>query len=609
MEDKLLSNEIPPFTFDDYMETTEPYEFAYQYRNDAFLLERVVTILSERAKQVKVRNFRKLFSEYLKKKQKLSSMLCLNAVTQFEGQELELSCGNWRADEFGIAIDTPMGEKIACSHPVLPVMRLVNIDTGMEKLVLAYRKGKQWRHVAAEKKTLASNTGILDLANVGIAVNSENSKFLVQYLHDIENLNYESIPEKNSVSRLGWIEEKGFSPYVADLVFDGDLNFKNFFESVKEHGNYEKWLAAAKSARTQSVYAQILLAASFASVLVKPMGGLPFFVHAWGGTEMGKTVGLMLAASVWANPEIGRYIHTFNSTSVGREKSAAFVNSLPLILDELQIVRDKKDFDQAIYMLCEGAGRTRGNKHGGVQKTPTWSNCIITSGEMPITAVNSGGGAMNRILEMECEERLFQNPREMVSVLKSNYGYAGKKFVAILQEEDHLEAAKLEYEILYNELKTEHTTEKQASAAALIVLADHLIARWIFQDSHVLCVKEIAKFLKSKESVSANQRAYEYLCEFVIQNKNKFCGKSEFSDVWGQIDGGQAYIVRNVFNRICEEAGFNNRAFLSWLKQNALIECAGKGFTKTKRINGEPCNCVIIKLPEDEEEAIEMFEG
>lgn len=127
----------------------------------------------------------------------------------------------------------------------------------------------------------------------------------------------------------------------------------------------EKWLGMARGIRQKSVFARVILASAFASVLVKPLGGLPFFVHLWGGTESGKTVGLMLAASVWANPEIGRFIHTFNSTAVGREKSAAFVNSLPLILDELQIVKDKREFDKDIYMLSEVQGRTRGTKAEG----------------------------------------------------------------------------------------------------------------------------------------------------------------------------------------------------------------------------------------------------
>lgn len=607
-ESMMLSDKIPPYTFRDYTETTAPYEFAYQYMEDEFTLERVLTTMAEQAGQVKVRNFRKLFAKYVKKKRDLSKAIRLEFVTQFDGQELELSCGDWRADEFGVSIDTTYGEKYACNHPILPVQRLVNIDTGIEKLCIAYRKGKQWRRVIADKKTLASNNSILELANVGVAVNSENSKLLVQYLHDIESLNYDVIPEKNSVSRLGWIDGEGFSPYVEELVFDGDANFRTFFESVRERGDYEKWLETARKARQGSVYSRILLASSFASILVKPLGGLPFFVHVWGGTEVGKTVGLMLAASVWADPEIGRFIHTFNSTSVGREKSAAFVNSLPLILDELQIVKDKKDFDQSIYMLSEGAGRTRGNKSGGVDKTPTWSNCIITSGEMPITGANSGGGAINRILEIECIDKLFESPREVANCVKSNYGFAGKRFVEMLQREGNLIKAREEYEKLYSQLKTDDTMEKQAGAAALVILGDTLATEWVFQDGRALTPDEMAEFLKSKESVSINQRAYEYLCEFVVQNKNKFCGKSDITEVWGQIESGQAYIVRNIFNRICEEAGYNGRALLSWLKQNGMIESNGKGFTKPKRINGEPCNCVILQLPQDSDDEFSILD-
>lgn len=106
----------------------------------------------------------------------------------------------------------------------------------------------------------------------------------------------------------------------------------------------------------------------------------------------------MLAASVWGDPAIGEYIQTFNGTVVGHEKTAAFLNNLPLILDELQLSRDGRgnlNFD--VYKLAQGVGRTRGNRNGGVDMTPRWSNCIITSGESPIVDQQCGAaGAVNR---------------------------------------------------------------------------------------------------------------------------------------------------------------------------------------------------------------------
>ena len=102
---------------------------------------------------------------------------------------------------------------------------------------------------------------------------------------------------------------------------------------------------------------------------IKAIGKLNFIVHFWGGSGTGKTVAQFLAASVWADPGDGAgYVQTFNASLVGLEQLASFVNNLPLILDEFQLVKDKKSFEQTVYMLCEGIGKTRGAKTGGCRR-------------------------------------------------------------------------------------------------------------------------------------------------------------------------------------------------------------------------------------------------
>jgi len=251
-------------------------------------------------------------------------------------------------------------------------------------------------------------------------------------------------------------------------------------------------------------------------------------------------------------------------------------------------------------MLSEGAGRTRGNKGGGVDQTPTWANCILTSGEMPITSSSSGGGAVNRIIEVECQDKLFPDPRRAADTVKKNYGFAGPEFVSRFQESGQAEYVQELFKRFYSSLSENDTTEKQAMSAAMVLTADQLATEWIFQDGNSLTAFEISEFLQTKSSVSMNERGYEYLCEFVVSNKNRFCGKSDILDVWGDLEHGQAYIVRNIFNRVCFDAGYNPQALLSWLKQNNKIETNSKGFTKAKRINGEPCNCVVLQLPQEE---------
>ena len=100
-------------------------------------------------------------------------------------------------------------------------------------------------------------------------------------------------------------------------MFDGNENFARTFRAISPHGKFDVWLGEAVEARKESITARIVLAASFASVLVGPLGCLPFFVHLWGmDSATGKTVGQMLAASVWANPTVGGdYFKTFKGTS------------------------------------------------------------------------------------------------------------------------------------------------------------------------------------------------------------------------------------------------------------------------------------------------------
>ncbi|MDD4564792.1 MAG: DUF927 domain-containing protein [Eubacteriales bacterium] len=588
------------YTKEAFYDSTAPFEYVYLFRDDEFTHKREIEKMSDQAKLVGVRNFKTLYKDYCASIAKTKGESISEKTTNFDQQPLELNSGVWRADDYGIRKSNRYdGEDVACVHPIMPVKRLVNIDTGIEKLELAYRKGKSWRKTICDKRQLASASSIIGLADYGVAVTSENAKYLVTYLHDLENLNYEVIPENNSVGRLGWIEGEGFSPYVEDLVFDGDISFKHFFESVRERGSYEKWLAAVREIRKRDIPARILLAASFASVLVEPCGGLPFFVHLHGGTETGKTLGLMLAASVWANPEMGRYIHTFNSTAVAQELSAGFVNSMPLILDELQIIKDKKDFDSMIYQLSEGVGRARGQKAGGIQKTLTWNNCILTTGEQPISNHASGGGAVNRIIEINCEDtKLFDDPTRLAETLKKNYGFAGKEFVQKLQEKGNMETARQLQKDIYKSILKGDTTEKQALAASMILTADALISMWTFEDKQELYYKDLTQYLSTKAEVSQNERAYSWLTDWLAQNKSHF--RKNEQDTWGEVNEGtdiySAKIIRTVFDKHCQEAGFSPQSFLSWLKRNGLMDADGRGLSKRMRVNGVLCQCVVLRF-------------
>ena len=599
------------FEKDDFL-TTTPYEALYAYHKEPFTHAAKMEELAAYSVSKGFKGFKTMYKKYVESLKAQSGTIYIDNVTNFTNQPLELNAGDWEADDSGIFKKNGYNDEVACPHPIMPVERLVNIDTGEEKLQLAFRKGTIWRKIIVSKTVLASSNKVTELAGSGIAVTSQNARAFIQYISDMENMNYYLIPEKKSIGRFGYIPDEGFSPFVDGLIFDGDSNFKAMFQTVRSRGSETKWLETAAEVREMSTTVKIILAASFASVLLEPLNCLPFFVHLWGvDSGTGKTVALMVAASVWGDPAVGAYVKTFDGTVVGMEKTAAFLNNLPFCLDELQLAKDSKGrttFD--VYKLAQGVGRTRGNRSGGVDLTPTWRNCILTTGESPLTGTASGAGAVNRVIDIECKsaQAVIKDGMRISGAVKRNYGFAGRKFVERLYQPGVIDQVSERYRELFRILSDRDTTEKQAMAAAAIILADELACQWIFSGQQPLTIEQVSEFLASKAAVSAGDRGYKYLCDWVTQNSNKLCGRSENPniEVLGALEDGRAYIIRSVFERILQDAGYSTAAMISYLKQSNLIETRGRANTKGKRINGIPTECFCLRLPsvdlDDEED-------
>ena len=598
---------INTYTRDDFLKTTAPYDFVYLYINNKFRFGQVKELVATRAKEVGVRTFAQQFKNYMAENHPNIKQVHVN-FTEFPDAPIVLACGKYTCLE-DVCFEDSRGEVVeVCNHPIMPVERIVNIDDNTEKLRLKYRKGVVWRDVIVEKEILASASKIVQLANVGIAVNSENAKYLVRYLTDMESLNYDIIPEVKSVGRLGWIKGYGFSPYIDELIFDGEESFRHMFRAIKPVGDFFEWRKLALDVRKEKdPSARILLAASFASVLVEPCDCLPFFVHLWGGTESGKSVATLFACSVWASPVLGEYMKTFNATAVSQELTAGFLNSLPLAYDELQIVQSRKSNDDIVYKLCEGVGRDRGKKTGGLQKLSTWRNVILSTGETPISSATSGGGAINRVIEIECSNRkIISNPLELIPRMKENYGLAGALFVDwIQQKQENLQEVidlRLSYMKKFRDFSD--VTDKQAMAASLILTADELTERLFIQDGVRLTIDDLKPFLITKADVDLNQRCYDFLCDFVVANYAKFnpAGNDNYQgEIYGDARDDYVYIIKSKFDQVLTDNGYNPRAFLSWAAKKDLIKRDGRHNTVKHPIcsYGNP-RCVALYRADDD---------
>lgn len=604
---------MPEWTLDDFM-SDRPYAWLYQQKDNKFLLNQLLAKMQIVAKKLKFPAFIKMWNAYVESNSPKATILG-DYMTMFPEQPTQLKCGRYVCDEYGVMYTGRMGEEIqVCSHPVMPVQRIINMDTGEEKLQLAFMRGRSvWKTLIASKDTTASSQRIISLAKNGIAVTSENSKEMVKYLSDLESMNYTELPSQNSTGHMGWLPDGSFAPFCNDVVYDGESpEFARMYKDISECGSEETWMNLVKQVRSgESVPARIALAASFAAPLVSLMGALPFFVHLWGTQGCGKTVGLMLAASVWGNPTVGRYIKTFGGTKVSQELYAAFCCNMPILLDELQVISDRRMFDDLIYMLCEGASKGRGAKEGGLQLQRHWSSTIITTGEMPIVQGNSGGGAAVRTIEVNYGgEPLFEDARTVANTLKENYGFAGKKYVELLKNEKTIEALKGIQRKYYNILSGD-IQDKQLLSASILLAADKLATLAIFKDDRALTPEEIKPYLITREQADVNFRCYQWLLGYIGANPRRFdSADSNNGEVWGLKEGRYVYIIRSIFDELLQSKGYSPGAFLTWARRNGKLryEDHGEGsgnrrMTVRKTINGEVVPCVgIVRVTEEDEQ-------
>lgn len=582
-------------------------EFMQEVFDEEDEIERGVNIanLMDRARELKAYTefkvlldaFRKAEREALPEKTK--GTLC--QWTNFESDEYNnMICGYWNATERGIL--KPNSDEYACYHPILPIERLKNIETGAEQIKLAYKRNGTWHEIVVPKSLIASASKIVALAEQGIAVTSENAKLLVKYLSDVENQNDNFIKIKRSTSKFGWLN-KDFIPFDGDIIFDGDMKFKQVSESVATQGSYTTWLDHVRTVRARKrIESKFCLAASFASVLVAPLRGLPFFVDLWGGTEAGKSVALMLAASVWANPDENAFIGDYKSTETALEAKADMLNHLPMLLDDTsnQNRRLAENFESLVYVLCSGKGKTRSNKDIGINRESRWKNCIITNGEKPLTSYVNQGGAMNRILEISCDGYIFEDPRLTASVAKNNYGYAGRDFIKILKEIGVEGIMEIQKGFL-DELDNDEKMQKQSLSLSIVLTADKIATDYIFKDGEYIDIEEAKQVLIDKNEISDNERCYRFILDRVVANRGRFDPRNENIEQWGVIEDNYVLMISTALSRLCKEEGYSRLSFLKWANDKGLIQGNSGRYDFTKKINGICVKYVKIKILDDNE--------
>ena len=516
-----------------------------------------------------------------------------------------ISLGCWTVDDRGVTQDKEIykaGKVIATTTetaspiPIIPTALLENTDTNTEKLELSFYKHNRWQSLITERSVTANRNSIIKLADRGIEVNSDNSGMLVKYIADVVAWSLYCLPHKAAKSVMGWIDGE-FMPYTDKVVFDGDEQFKHLYKSLTDKGELAEWVEFIKPLRANKDL-RLCMAASFASPLIELIGENPFVFHLWGGTGAGKTIALMIAMSIWGDPSMGKMTRTMNMTANSMLTTAAFLRNLPFAGDELQTIKSRwTNYDNLIMCITEGIDRGR-MSYDKVNEVRAWKCSFIFSGEEPCIKQASGGGAKNRVIEVECKGKLVENGNLTANFVRTHYGCVGKPYIDHIKT---LNVAEIYSRTFAEILSSADTTDKQAGSMALILTADSIASQLFWADEQPLTIDDVKQYLCSAAEVDVTERAYEYVCGAIAENRSNFCESAK--QAWGNIEGSSVYINKTVLSRIMDEAGFDFESVKTKWDEKGYIERNGQGrYSFYKSINGVKTSYVKLSQSRFEED-------
>lgn len=581
--------------------TNEPYEYLYNIKNKFENMQETKRFESE-AKAMnpsKYKYFKDLNKAFIENKEEKKNYDKMN--NSYEYDKKKYNTNSYMLSEKGII---NLKGEVICYQIILPVARYINIEDNTEKVKCVFKRDGRWKNFTVNMTNVSHASKIIELADKGVDVTSENSRELIKYINEILNLNLDIIERTDSTSKMGW-HDGNFLPYDDNIEYDGDDHFNRSFKALSCKGSREKWYNEMIEVRKNKVV-KLCHALSIASILIDKLGCLPFVMIIWGKTGDGKTVAGMTGMSFWGYPDKGHLYFKLENTNNFSYRYASFMNNLPVFFDELQTYSAGKysDINKFIMNMTEGIDKGKAKASGGVENTLTWNNAFLITGEETASTFNSGGGTMNRLLEINTSEKIIENGRKTVSIIKENYGFAGPEMVQIIKKYDTTMLSELLEDFKNKIINETNTEEKQAISMALILLADFLLCENIFKEDKMLRIKDIKGYVFDKDEIDSVERAYDYLINFIAVNRAKFSSSYEtmVAERWGEIQDNEILkINKNILFKTLNDAGFNPKSILKELAKRNYIKrnSQGKNFHQTS-INGIRGSYCFIVLKGDE---------
>ena len=543
-----------------------------------------------------------------------------------------------------------------CRTPIILTQRLKSMETGEEKIEIAFKRDGQWSRAIYPRSTVFTSRNITALADLGCTITSENAKQVVSFLAALEAENIDIIQKADSTSTFGWQTKGRFLPgHGDDIVLDIEPSLRGWAAAYHAAGTFDGWVDTMQPHRSRDKF-RFILAASFAAPLLRILQQRIFFVYNWGGSKGGKTAALKAALSAWGDPE--RLMVNFNATQVALERMAGFYNDLPLGIDERQLAGQKQEnLEKIVYMIASGTGRARGSKGGGLQALNTWRTVALATGEEPLSTDTTQTGVSTRVLEIYGgpfdDEKSASLMHQQAPV---NCGWAGPEFITRLLETDERTITD-QYEKMVEEIyaAANGTSGAHIAGISAVALADAIIDTWIFREGKAEqngqncdqeaenCYQNGEKRKKAleirkesweravqmakaiiQEQLTAgvsdvNENATQFIVDWVLSNRAQF-GDKAIGTCLGTISSDQSkvYIFPSLLNQALTKAGYSPRKTMKYLADKKIITSTpktngGKEYSIKKWFDGRSSRFIEFDLgrfskpidPLDEDEAAE----
>lgn len=332
-----------------------------------------------------------------------------------------------------------------------------------------------------------------ELLYLGLAINPDQRGRLNRYLQGY-------IPTRlaTCATMMGWsgkafvFPDEVIGDASAEIVFQADGRAG---DECAVHGSLDGWRANVARLAVGNSLMLVSLSAAFAGPLLRDCHAENGGIHVVGNSSSGKSTLLKAAVSVWGGRD---YRRSWRATSNGLEGAAALHNDALLALDEISEAAPR-DVGSIVYMLGNGASKTRATRTGGSRPTTRWRVVVMSTGEFSLGATMEEGGSRQkaghavRLLDLPANRQhgVFDDLHEFTSgallsnhlqsAAEAHFGHAARRFISemITDPTDHAAALAELRESAHFDLPGMDQQEVRAAARfALLAYAGELASHY-----------------------------------------------------------------------------------------------------------------------------------